>query len=340
MISTKELEEALKSSESSILDFKRSFYHFENDKDLRNTAKFIKDVISFSNTIRKNKGLILFGIEEKEDKSLKIVGITNSVDDSILQEKVKDKVFPRPFFSYYEMTYEDKKIGVLEFPVSKYELPVMPVRKMKGLEKGKVYYRNGTSNTEANAIDIIRINNWFNTLSGDLSISLNDKISQILKRLTLNNEKLSGIITDILSIAKTHELTDLKSFCSAQIKGITEEEAQYHEYRIQKVYISKHRIDVNQNSLAPVTGSTIKREMEINNNFLEYKLLINHSITSLEELMRELSGGKILASVKLNSKYLFNEGNYDVYAFMFHDNIKNTYKSIRRKLIDEVFKIY
>lgn len=38
---------------------------------------------------------------------------------------------------------------------------------MKGLETGKMYYRNGTSNTEANGIDAIRINDWLKSLPGN-----------------------------------------------------------------------------------------------------------------------------------------------------------------------------
>src|SRR5690606_21489099 len=157
-----------------------------------------------------------------------LIGINNSIDDSILQEKVKDKVFPRPFFNYYELYLESKKVGVLEFPIIKYELPITPSVKIKGLEVGKVYYRNGSSNTEANAVDIIRINDWFKSLPGNLQLNLTDRVSEILRRLTLNQEKLSVIITDLLSIAKIHGLSDLERFCSMQILGIKHDEAENH----------------------------------------------------------------------------------------------------------------
>jgi len=48
MISQTEFERLINVSESSTLDFKSKMYEFQNDKDLTNTAKFVKDIISFS----------------------------------------------------------------------------------------------------------------------------------------------------------------------------------------------------------------------------------------------------------------------------------------------------
>ncbi|MEZ5003256.1 MAG: ATP-binding protein [Chitinophagales bacterium] len=339
MISTEELIKILEKSESSTLDFKENFYDFADDRDLKNTAKFIKDVISFSNTIRNENGFILFGVKEKTDKNIELVGLNNSVDDSILQEKVKDKVFPRPFFKYYELNYESKKVGILEFPIAKYELPITPTVKLKGLEAGKVYYRNGSSNTEANAIDVIRINDWFKSLPGNLKLTLSDKISEILKRLTLNQEKLSVITTDLLNIAKIHELTELEIFCSAQIKGIKHDEAKNHKYRIQKVFISPNGIETNPYSLIDITTDIIKKEMEKDDSFFEYRMLLNHSIVKIEELMERFKNNKTYATVRMSSQHLFGKGDYDINVFIFENNIRDVYSNIRQKTIDELMKI-
>lgn len=115
MISHEEITEILEKPESSTLDFKEDLYDFKNDKDLKSTAKFIKDVISFCNTIRNEKGLIIFGVKEKTDNTFEFIGLNSFIDDSILQEKVKDKVFPRPYFSYYELNYNEKKLEFLNF---------------------------------------------------------------------------------------------------------------------------------------------------------------------------------------------------------------------------------
>lgn len=339
MISTNELITLLEKPESSTLDFKEAIYDFKKDKDLQITTKFVKDVISFSNTIRNSKAFILFGIKEKSDKNLELVGLNNSMDDSILQEKVKDKVFPRPFFNYYELNYENKKVGILEFPIAKYELPTTPVVKLKGLEAGKVYYRNGTSNTEANAIDVIRINDWLKSLPGNLKLTLNDKVSEILKRLTLNEEKLSVIIADLLNISKIHNLHELEEFCSAQIRGIKSNEAENHKYRIQKVFISLNGIETNPYSFIDITADMIKKEMEKEDDFYEYRMLFNQSIVKIEELIGQFNNNKTYGTLKMSSKHLFGKGDYDIHVFLFENNIIGVYNNIRQKVIDELMKI-
>ncbi|MFN5774501.1 helix-turn-helix domain-containing protein, partial [Flavobacterium sp.] len=158
-------ESLLNNPESSVLDFKKELYDFSNDGD--STAKFVKDIISFANTIRSTNAYIIFGIKEI-DGQLDLIGLKKGIDDSILQNKVKNKVFPRPIFSYSPIKYKDKLFGLIEIPIHKYELPITPSTQLKGLEIGKVYYRNGTANTEATGIDVIRINEWLKSLEGNV----------------------------------------------------------------------------------------------------------------------------------------------------------------------------
>jgi len=339
MISQEEITKILEKPESSTLDFKEDLYDFSNDRDLKNTAKFIKDVISFSNTIRNEKGLIVFGVKETTGNTFEFIGLNKSIDDSILQEKVKDKVFPRPYFSYYELSYNEKKIGILEFPVTKYELPITPVIKMKGLETGKMYYRSGSSNTEANGIDAIRINDWLKSLPGNLKLSLTDKVSEILKRLTLNQEKLSVIITDLLNISKIHKLPGLESFCSAQISGIKQDESDMHKYRIQKVFISVNGIETNPQSFVDITTNMVKKEMEKDDSFHEFRMLFSQSIVRIEELLNKFDSNKTYATLKMSSQRIFGKGNYDINVFFFDNNIEGVYNNIRQKTIDELMKI-
>lgn len=339
MINKDKIASLLEKPESSILDYKEIFYDFTNDKDFKNTAKFIKDVICFSNTIRTEKGFILFGIQEKTDKSLEVIGLNKSYDDSILQEKVKDKVYPRPIFAYYELDHNGKKIGILEFPIKKYELPITPVVKMKGLEVGKVYYRNGTSNTEANGIDVIRINEWFKSLPGSLTKTLNDNISEILKRLTLKQEKLSVILTDLINISKEYKLTNLEKLCNAQISGIKRSEHKKHMYRIQKVYVSLNTIEINPYSFYNVTIDMIKSEIGKNEDFFEFRLLFTYPIVKLEEMISNFNDDKKFGTIKMKSKELIGKGNYNLNVYIFGDSISGVYSNIRQRIIDELVKI-
>jgi len=161
MINENDFKRLINLSESTILDFKREMYNFVNDIDKIKTAKFVKDIISFANTIRTESSFIIIGIEEKRDGSKVFHGLDTFVDDSILQDKIKDKVYPRPAFCFYTLLYENKKYGIIEIPIVKYPSPIVPIKKMKGLEPQCIYFRQGTTNTEAKGYENIRINDWF-----------------------------------------------------------------------------------------------------------------------------------------------------------------------------------
>lgn len=335
MLSELQLGLILKKNESSILDFKQEMYEFNNEQNLKETAKFVKDVISFSNTIRTETGYIIIGVKENKEVSHEVIGLKYSIDDSILQEKIKDKVFPRPSFLFYEINYRNKRIGILEFPIVKYELPITASVKMKGLETGKVYYRNGTSNTEANAIDTIRINDWFKSLPGSNSNSLSEKISGIIKRLTQNHEKLSVILTDIWQIAKEHKINELENFVYSQIKGINHSDAKNHLYRRQKLIISPLEVEINHFSFYDLTPAMVKREMLQMEGFFEYKMLFIWPIVTLEEWIQNYGDTKF-GTLKMSAQQIFGEGDYKVNVFIFGDDLRSVYSNIKQKLIDEL----
>lgn len=338
MITIDKLTTLINSQESSTLDFKGEMYNFQNERDLNITAKFIKDVISFSNTIRTETGFILFGVREKTDKTNEIIGIENSIDDSILQDKVKDKVFPRPNFSYYEMRYQDKKIGVLEFPITKYEMLLTPALKLKGLECGKAYFRNGTSNTEANAIDTIRINDWLISLPGNLKLTLTDKISELIKRITTNKEKLSTLITDIYYVAKSHDLKELEKLCIAQMQGVNMNEVNEHTYRSQKLIMSLNIIEISPFAQIKVTEGIISKELEKSGSLYEYNFLFTKPILEIEDYVGQTNDNNAFATLKLPSKAIIGKGDYYLYVYIFERNFKALYSNIRQRIIDELMK--
>lgn len=178
----KKLEKLLKSGEGKTLDFKREFYEFSGEtsvEKVNKTAKFIKDIISFANTIRVETSYIITGFD---DSNKKLCGISSIIDDSRLQEKVKDKVRPVPHFSVYEMEYQGKKLGIIEIPIVKYPEPCRPIKQLKGLEKNKIYHRRGSSNSEANEREIVDMHNWLRSLTTALEYTGDGRI---IPRLTL-----------------------------------------------------------------------------------------------------------------------------------------------------------
>ena len=48
-----------------------------------------------------------------------MVGLDRGMDDALLQNKIKDSVFPRPVFSYSPVIYKEKLYGLIEIPVHK-----------------------------------------------------------------------------------------------------------------------------------------------------------------------------------------------------------------------------
>jgi predicted HTH transcriptional regulator len=86
--------ELLTEPESSILDFKADLYDFSNDREGTVLGKFVKDVISFTNTIRETSAYIIFGIRELPDSTKEKVGISKHIDDAILQDKIQSTCLP------------------------------------------------------------------------------------------------------------------------------------------------------------------------------------------------------------------------------------------------------
>lgn len=344
MLSLNEFENLLGRPESSILDFKKDFYDFSNDQDQKKTADFIKDVICFSNTIRRETGYIIFGVDELPDKSKEFHGINKDVDDAILQEKVKDKVHPRPNFHYYSIQLDELKYGVIEFPVTRYSMPIMPTIKMRGLEPGKVYYKNSTSNTEALGLEVIKINDWLKTLPvSDHSQNEDEKVNELLKSITEKDKLISTVIAEMFAVAKSYRLEELLRFCSIELQGIdtnTSSLSNDFEYRIQSIIFSPHEISINP--LFFGTSNQIKKELKKMEDVYEYKMLYSYPITKIEELLKGFKNSeRSIAVIGSTSHQLFPEKiskNIPLNIYLFPEDIETLLTNIRQRAIDLLMK--
>ena len=158
-------DELIKSGESDIVDFKEIGYFVstatsKKDKD----ADFLKDILSFANTIRERPAYIIIGVKDNGDR----IGITEHdfTDNSVLQAKIKDKTNPIPKFSAYP--YHDKegrKYQIIEIPVSWYSGPCLPTVALGNqIEKGTVYLRRLSSNEKAIPDEIAKLYDWLKAL--------------------------------------------------------------------------------------------------------------------------------------------------------------------------------
>lgn len=342
-----EFLELVSNPESSTLDFKKEFYDFSNDADGFKTGKFLKDVISFCNTIREQTSYIIFGIKEKEDGSKEKIGIPNVIDDAILQDKLKDKIFPRARFSFYTHNYQSKLFGIIEFPVVKYEMPLTATLKSKGLETGKVYYRQGSMNCEALALDVIRINEWMKSLPSFIETkSLTATMSSFLKRIMEREIQISSLLAELQFVARQNRLEELSDFCNNEIQGfkvnretdrkLIEVDPDKHKYRVQSVKFSLD--DISPNPYRSLSPEQFKFEIEQVDSFFEFQFFFQYPISQIERYLAKTDG---FAKIQMKVKDIMPHYQKDVpvYVYIFNSNFKNLYQNIKQKLIDIIMKI-
>lgn len=348
-LTIKEFEELIRKPESPILDFKRELYDFTNEFENKITAGFVKDVISFTNTIRMETSYIIFGIGENIDGSKEMLGIDKNIDEAQFQAKVKNKVYPIPHFSFHRLIYNEKTYGILSFPITKYEIPVSSKVKMPGLVVGKYYYRLGSSNEEASDDVVFRIYDWLKSLPTMSSYeeTFSDKINVLLSRTTNKNEKLSTLITDILFVAKKYNVNELIDFCSYELKGITQkdldESPKAFDYRNQTVVFSKGRITITPPLFRSINSNSIIQELRSKENCFEYnKMLFHQSITEIESCIIKSGDDKNVSLIHKRIKDLYpkwDKDDFEVTLYLFNDTFVQLYEKVRQKIIELLLPI-
>ena len=336
-----EFEHLLTRSEGSVTDFKSEMYDFNRNKEV--ISSFVKDIISMANTIRTETSFIIIGVREKDLGDLELLGIDRSIDDSVLQNKIKDKVTPRPKFSYSLVDYEDKIFGIIEIPIEKYEMPITPtVKGLKGLEVGKIYYRNGSSNSEATGNETIRISDWLRSLPDTYNNhTLNTQIGNFIKKLTKAEEKVSSVISELLPIAKNHKFEKLLEFCRCELTGFDNCKVN-HDYRQQVVLFSFDKVDIVNNPYRKITSNLIKNEMEKNDDFFRGKLVLHHPLVQIEDYFEDMRTNQFtgFAIMESNSKDIAGtEKMHPMYIYIFTENFASLYASIRQKAIDLLMEL-
>lgn len=337
--------------ESNVLDFKREQYDFVNNNNEVNTSKFVKDIISFCNTIRTETAYIILGVGISKEGEKELIGLDKYIDDAVFQEKIKDKVTPIPFFNYSTIRFEGKTFGVFEIPVSKYKEPIFPTVKTKGLEPGKVYFRRGSSNSEATGREVILINKWLENLpSLSDSLSINVEVSEIILKITTKILPLSEQIATSLKLAKKYGLTGLQSFCEGELSGWykrTEKMNMEKElsYRLQKVVMTPHDVQINPYSIYSPTAQQMLEELKkIDKAAFEQTMLFPQPITQIESYLSGFSSNKDKSLIVLTSDAdsLLNNPELEgmtIKTFATVHNLETIYQGIRQKLIENLLEI-
>lgn len=181
--------ELLDAGESEILDFKEQHYFKDSLSDKEKTADFIKDILCFTNTVREESAFIIIGVQEKNRKGIPIgIDPKDSIDDAILQQKIKDKIYPVPKFECYSFSFEGKHFEIIEIPVSWFPSMPLPTRNLKGLEMSRVYIRRGTMNDTAKPNEIKRLDKWLESLAMIPSATSYTSVQQHQQRFNIRKK--------------------------------------------------------------------------------------------------------------------------------------------------------
>ncbi|MCR9222420.1 MAG: ATP-binding protein [Alphaproteobacteria bacterium] len=267
----KEFKELISKHEGRTLDYKSEapdldFRGIKPAEKKEKIAEFLKDLLSFANTIRgiNENAYIVYGIEENNQTGDTVIkGISKHIDDAIIQTIVKDKISPSLVFNYKEISFEGKRFGLLCIPVFSYGEPYTVIRKIGNLSPKEVWLRRGSSKDTANPKEIAEISKWLERakkVHHDKLISISEK---------------DGVSGPVLSINKYLEITINKLEIEAFIKEVRLNKNIF-SIRFELINLIKNK------KVSRFTGAPSNKLEKLKS--LEYDLLINF----IEEIKSEV----------------------------------------------------
>jgi len=328
-------ESLIKKPEGRVLDFKASSYDFNRKED--EDAKFIKDVLSFSNTVRNESSFIIAGIKEFGGLC-ELIGIENFPDDAVLQQKAMDKIWPKPVFSSYQFVYMDKIFGIIEFPIHCYDRPLVATKLLKGISIDTVYLRRGSSNSPANTTEILNLVDWLVSLrlNSAEKAKLQEQSGAILEVLSDTGIPLSSSLSKLLLYAKKAGKSGIAEFASLELTTYNGKKKNYprkYNFRVIKVPATPYEITVTNQ---PWTANQMIDYMYTQETFTEVDFFFHYPILELEEMIQNSAGKETLVTLRFPYKQLFPEIVSSVpKATIFFSNrmLKTLYTGIRNHAI-------
>ncbi|MGE5479980.1 MAG: helix-turn-helix domain-containing protein [Chloroflexota bacterium] len=151
------LNELVNESESATLDFKEEQYKFIKASD-EVKSELLKDILAFANAFRRNEAYILIGFKDGKGNRAETVGIYENLDDANLQQFVNSKINKPLEFSYHQITFEGKKIGVIKIPIQ--DRGFYLTKKFGSLEKTMIPLRKGSSTGYASNEEFEQMIKW------------------------------------------------------------------------------------------------------------------------------------------------------------------------------------
>lgn len=187
------------------LDFKRDQYKFTKTSD-EEKGELLKDILAFANSWRRTDAFILIGIKEVKGERSKVVGISEKLDDAQIQQFVNSKIQKPITFSYRNLDFESKHIGVIHIPIQ--NRPFYLKKDYGNLKKETVYIKRGSSTDIAKLDEISKmgINTFVSEENHpDLEIYFADKENRDILPYTLSASSL------VLNTPRQKDIPDYKS---------------------------------------------------------------------------------------------------------------------------------
>jgi hypothetical protein len=336
-----EFERLLLKNEGDTIDFKAEHYDLINSSD-DSKAKFIKDIISFTNTIRNESAFIIIGIESI-DSQKNLVGLNKYIDEAILQDQLKTRVFPIPQIIFKTVLYKSKEYGVLEIPLKRYPEPIAPIVKMKGLEPGKIYIRRGSSNSEAVGKEIILIDKWIKSVK--LEHDIRNDIDNIIKQINSGHSRLSFNIASAFEVANQISHDELLRFCKGELTGwyndtVGLEEMNLPTHRKIDVMVSIYEIqNVTRISMDKIS---MKKELRKDSRFREIKFLIQEPVSEIEANIAKDNGNGGYMTIRRKMEDIFPNAvgsKTTVFVYADLDDYKDLYERTKTELLRLLIQI-
>ena len=147
------LEQLLRESECTYLDFKRDQYPFVGASD-QAKSELLKDILAIANADKQGDGYILLGVEEVRGSRSRVHGVAAHLNDHDLQQFVSTKLNRPLTFSYEVVPCDGVTIGAIHIPAQDRFFYLKS--DYGNLQANIVYYRLGSSTAKATPDELFR----------------------------------------------------------------------------------------------------------------------------------------------------------------------------------------
>jgi hypothetical protein len=330
-----EFELLLIKSEGDTIDFKAEHYDLINSND-DSKAKFVKDIISFTNTIRNESAYIVIGVESIDSKK-NLLGLNKHIDEAILQDQLKSRVYPIPQILYKTVFFKAKEYGIIEIPLKRYPEPIAPIVKMKGLEPGKIYIRRGSSNSEAIGKEVILIDKWIKSVK--LEHDIQNDIDNIIKQINSGQSRLSFNIASAFEVANQISHDELLRFCKGELTGWYNDTVGLSEDNLpshRKIDVMVSIYEIQNVTRLSNNKISMKKELRNDSRFREIKFLIQEPVSEIEANISKDNGNGGYVTIRRKMEDIFPDaagstGGIFVYADL--DDYKDLYERTKTELL-------